>query len=734
MQWTSAPNIGEAPLPQRARGYWKTWFSAFHEGLEKFLEAEHAQLPPWFVVGFGAGIAAWFGLGESWQWQAFVCLAAALSLSGFGMIEGRAGRAIGWFALAATLGCALIWVRADAVASPRLSRPAIATFEADVRAVDPLVAKDAVRLTLRPRGSDLPPTVRVNVRSEDMPAKVRSGSVVRIRARLMPPPPMTVPGSHDFARDFWFAGIGASGRSFGPVQLIRPAGESSIEALRNRLDQHIRERLPGPSGTIATAFATGNQNAISQDDADAMRRGGIAHLLSVGGLHITAVIGLTMLLSLRILALSEFLALRLNLLVVAAAAGAIAAVAYTLLTGSQVPMVRSCIVALLVLTGMILGREAISLRLLAVSGLLILAIDPEAIVGPSFQMTFAAVGAIIALHSSPWARRAFQRRGEHLIRRIVRAAAAIVVTGAAVELCVMSFVLYHFHRAGPYGVIANVLAIPLTELVIMPLEALSLFLDCFGLGQPGWTVTGWTIDVLLRLAHTIAAHTRLVTIPQMPAWAFGLLAFGLLWICLWTSRARLLGLIPVAMGAVATFLAPRPDLLITGDGRHLAVVSSDGTPLLLRDRAGDYVRSLLAEASGFDGDPGELGSMPYSNCSDDACVAIIPKASRRWRLLATRSAYRIGWKDLTDACAEADIAVSDRRLPQACSPRWLKLDPRALSRTGGLAIYVGDHPRVDSVAARIGAHPWAQTLDGTASFAGPRRGAAPPPAEFSSAE
>ena len=126
---------------------------------------------------------------------------------------------------------------------------------------------------------------------------------------------------------------------------------------------------------------------------------------------------------------------------------------------------------------MILGREAISPRLLAVSGLVILAMQPEAIVGPSFQMTFAAVGAIVALHSSPVIRRLFQRRDERLLARIVRGAAGIVATGAAVELCVMPFVLYHFHRAGPYGVVANVLAIPLTELVIMPLEALSLFLD-----------------------------------------------------------------------------------------------------------------------------------------------------------------------------------------------------------------------------------------------------------------
>src|SRR3954454_18770529 len=125
MQWTSAPNIGEAPLPQRARGYWKTRFSALHEELERLLEAERAQLPPWVVVGFGSGIAAWFALGEPRQWAAFLCLADGLALVGFVLGSGRSGRALGWFFLAATLGCALIWVRSAWVALPRLDHPVV---------------------------------------------------------------------------------------------------------------------------------------------------------------------------------------------------------------------------------------------------------------------------------------------------------------------------------------------------------------------------------------------------------------------------------------------------------------------------------------------------------------------------------------------------------------------------------------------------------------------------------
>src|SRR5690349_24207691 len=129
MQRTSEPNIGEATLPQRARGYWKRRFSAIHEELERLLEAERAQLPPWFVVGFGGGIAAWFALGRPAEWAAFLCLAAAVSLTGFVMGQGRASRALSWFGLALALGCALVWFRASEVAAPRLDRPAVVSFD-----------------------------------------------------------------------------------------------------------------------------------------------------------------------------------------------------------------------------------------------------------------------------------------------------------------------------------------------------------------------------------------------------------------------------------------------------------------------------------------------------------------------------------------------------------------------------------------------------------------------------
>ena len=710
MQRTSAPNIGEAPLPQRARGYWKTRISAFHEVLEKLLEIERAQLPPWFVVGFGTGIAAWFALDSRPEWQAFLCLAAALCLIGFAFREGRAGRALSWFAVAAVLGCALVWVRSALVAQPRLERPAVVSLAGTVQTVEHLAARDTVRLLLRPDDSALPPQVRVSIDEDKFPPGIAPGAKVQLRARLAPPPPMALPGTYDFARDAWFRGIGAVGKSFADVTVIHPAPPRGLDRVRETLRQHIGARLPENSAGIAIALVTGDQNAVDQDDADAMRRSGLTHLLSVSGLHIAAVVAFAMLLTLKLLALSERLALRLNLVLVAAAVAAAAGIGYTILTGMQVPTVRSCVAALLVLAGIALGREAISIRLIATGALIVLLFRPEALAGPSFQMSFAAVTAIVALHSTRWARHLLQRREEGPIARTLRALLGIVATGLAVEIALMPLALYHFHRSGLYGVAANIIAIPLTTFVIMPLEAGALFLDILGWGRPLWFLCGVAIDGLLKLAHAVSsARGAVALMPSMPGWAFAVMVGGGIWLCLWTSRVRLLGLFPIAIGAIAAWLAPSPDLLVTGDGRHLAVIEK-GMPLILRDRAGDYVRSLFAEASGFDGDPDILDGQPTGDCSHDACVALLRKGGAEWRLLATRSTQRIDWDTITAACAAADIVVSDRRLPRGCTPRWLKLDSEALRRTGGLAIYLGSKPDIASVADQVGSHPWSDAM------------------------
>ena len=710
----SAPNIAGAHLPQHARGYWKRRFDAAREGAEAFLERERGQLPIWLVIGFGAGIACWFALDGQREWIAVLCLGGAMVIAGFTFEGGRFERAVGWLGLALALGCSVIWARAEWVGAPRLQRPTVTTFIAKVERVEPLPAKGDLRLSVLPVGSELPTRVRVSLKADKLTPGIAVGATVRIRARLAPPPPMALPGTHDFARDAWFKGLGGVGRVLGDAEVLAPAEPSGLDSLRDRLGSHIRERLPGSSGSIASALATGDQGAVTEEDAEAMRRSGLAHLLSVSGLHIAAVIGAAMLLTLKLLALSERLALRFNLVLASASVGALAGVAYTLLTGAQVPTVRSCIAALLVLGGLALGRDAISLRLVAVGALIVLLFRPEALAGPSFQFSFAAVTAIIALHSSAWGRRLLAKRDDGPIAGAGRTLMGMILTGLAVEFALMPFALYHFHKAGLFGVAANLVAIPLTTFVIMPLEAAALFFDLAGLGKPFWWAAGQALDGLLWVAHEVAsARGAVATLPSMSTWAFGLMVLGGLWLCVWTSRARLLGLTPFAIGAFAASMSSAPDLLVTGDGRHLAIVSPDGMPMMLRDRSGDFMRDLMSEASGFDEEPGLLAAAPYSSCSRDACVSTVRKEGREFRVLATRTATRIEWQTLVKACSDVDIAVSDRWLPRSCKPRWLKLDRKALEETGGIAIYLDQVPRVETVAERLGSHPWGHVTAST---------------------
>ena len=201
-------------------------------------------------------------------------------------------------------------------------------------------------------------------------------------------------------------------------------------------------------------------------------------------------------------------------------------------------------------------------------------------------------------------------------------------------------------------------------------------------------------------------------LPTMPSWAFAMMVLGGMWMALWVSRIRWWGAIPFAVGAMAAASAPVPDILVTGDGQHLGLVRDDGVPVLLRSRSGDFVRDLMSEASAYDGDPLNLEEQRFARCSRDACIADVVEGNHAWRLLAIRSRDHIDWVSLTRACADADIVVADRRMPQGCTPRWLKLDRAALEKSGGLSIKLGDEPAIASVADQVGEHPWLAADDG----------------------
>jgi competence protein ComEC len=450
-------------------------------GIEAWLEREREQVGLWAPVALGAGIAAWFVLPDRAGWLGFCCLALGLACVGSLLPHGaRVRQMLVAGGVLACLGCVLIWGKTLMLGQPPLARPVFTQLAAEVRSVAAMPAQGQVRAMVRPIDRpDLPAAIRVNIRDADAPAGLGKGAVIRFRIRLMPPAPAAVPGGYDFARRAYFQGIGATGRALAPVEVLTAAPEGNA-SLRARLSAHVQARIGGGAGGIAAALATGDQGAIPEADAEAMRRSGLAHLLSISGLHVTALIGAVIFLTLRLAALSRRAALHLPLMLIAAACGALAGIGYTLLTGAEVPTVRSCVAAMLVLGGMAMGRDAITLRLVAAGGLVVLALWPESLVGPSFQMSFAAVVAIVALTSSRRYRALTMARDEAWPRKTVRSIGALLLTGMAVEIVLAPIALYHFHQAGLLGAIANLVAIPLTTFVVMPFEALALLLDIMG--------------------------------------------------------------------------------------------------------------------------------------------------------------------------------------------------------------------------------------------------------------
>lgn len=723
------PDAAPDPRPrpwQSARGLSSTG-GGLADRAEAFLAGAGFERAPWLAVVFACGIITWFALPHPWQWLAAMAGGAGTALAalalwppGSAADETRANLRLAVIAcgLVFAFGLATVWARSAIVGAEPIARPAVVLIEGRVLGREDQPAEERLRLILAMRDAEegRARKVRVNVPlaafgKGGVPTGLAEGAVVRLRARLMPPAAPMLPGSYDFARAAWFQGLAATGSMVGGLTVITPAPEGEgLARWQRALSAHVRAAVPGSPGAIAAAFASGDRGGIAEADEVAMRDSGLTHLLSISGLHVSAVIAAAYFAVLRVLALWPALALRVRLPIVAAAGGALVGIAYTLLTGAEVPTVRSCVAALLVLGALVLGREALSLRMVAVAAGFVLVLWPESAIGPSFQMSFAAVVAIVALSNSAPVRALLAPRDEpwwmHSGRRVVM----LFVTGVVIELALMPIVLFHFHRAGMYGALANVVAIPLVTFAAMPMIALALIADLVGAGWPFWWLVEQALKLLLGIAHLTAAQAGAVRLmPQISGIAVALFACGGLWLALWHGRARLAGLVPVAAASVMVALTPVPDVLVTGDGQQVGITmrAPDGTLRLvsLRDSRSEYTRDNLMELAGVGAEPVPITDWPGARCSPEFCTLAIARGGREWVLLLGRSRNQVEERALAAACAEADIVASERFLPRSCRPRWLKADRRFLERSGGIAINLAAE-RITTVAQGQGEHGW----------------------------
>ena len=677
--------------------------------------AERRRVFLWVPVLFGAGSGLYLTLPEEpigWIAPAAAGLFALAAL----LLRRHTGPALALAALALLAGgvATADW-RSDRVSAPVLAGP-IGPVDVSGRVVwvgagggPQRYLLDRVSIEGLAAGQT-PERVRLSVRSTVAEGMASPGSWLDALASLRPPPAPAEPGAWDFARQAWFQRIGAVGFVYGAATPIAsPEGGSggllaSLSQVRHWVSARILAHASPSAGPFAAALLTGDRSAIEETTLKAMRDSGLAHLLAISGLHVGLIAGIIFFATRGLLALVEPVALRAPIKKWAAACALLGAAAYLLLSGMSVPTQRAFVMVAVVLLAIVLDRASISMRLIAWAALLVLALAPESMLGPSFQMSFAAATALIATYEAargPLARLA--ARGGLALRPFVYAA-GVALTSLVAGIATGPFAVYHFNRIADYGLLANLGAVPITGFWIMPWGLVALVLMPFGLEGIALAPMGWGIDAVVWIARQVAAQPGAVTlVPAMPAAALLAMAVGGLWLCLWRSRWRFLGIAVIGGGMVVAGLDRRPDILVDGDARVMAVRGEDGQLWLSTRQRARFVSDMWlrrdgqAEARIW---PRNGRSAPAAALRCDSLGCIQRRGERTIAFVRDPRAFE-------EDCGRADLVVSAVPAWDLCRDAETVVDRFDLWRGGSHAIWLdADGARVESVARVRGERPW----------------------------
>ncbi len=685
----------------------------WRRALDELLAERHRWLL-WVPVFAALGIGSYFALPvEPPAWLMPGLAALVLTMAAVGPAGRRLG--IPWAIHPATAvlfllaGFALAQWRTAQVAAPVMPRAGVQMLEGRVVLAEP--RGDRLRLLLEDLRIDglaearTPHRLRISMRRGE-PA-LQPGDRVRLRARVEPPPGPSWPGGFDFARRAWFERLGGIGFALGPVERIArgpPNGLAErVAALRQRVAERVTDLLPGTAGGVAAALLTGLRGGVEEEVWNVMQASGLAHLLAISGLHMGLVAGTLFLAARYLLSLWPTLALRVTPRKAAALFALLGAAFYLLLAGAPVPTRRAFVMVGLALLAVMLDRNPFSMRLVALAALVVLALQPESLLSVSFQMSFAAVIGLVAWFERLPARPVNEERAERgALFPILDYLRIVLVTTLIASLVTLPFAAYHFQRAASYGVLANLLAVPLTAFWIMPVGLLGLIAMPVGLDALFFRLMGAGIELLLAVARTVAGLPGAsVELAAWPAAALLLFVGGGLWLAIWTRRWRLLGLAPMVAGVGLGLLARPPDILVSPWLEQVAVRLEDGEVRLREQRRDRYLRRAWRRALVADRllpfpEPGE-GPRGGLACDRLGCVVTLD---------GRRIAFAFDAGALPTDCRRADLLLTGLSRFD-CRQRARVIAGGELRRAQGLAIRIEEEGiRVETVRERRGDRPW----------------------------
>lgn len=741
---------------------------------EEFSAAQRPNWPGWVAVALGTGIAIYFALQVEpplWLGPAAIL---GLVVAAFAVRRWP----LPWIAtiamLTVALGFAVACWRADWVAAPQLNR---SLYRAEVigHVVEVELYPGSLRVTLgeleitRAKDGKLEPSLvpaRVRIKLAKTTEEIQIGDWIKVIADLQPPAPPAMPGAFDFRRQAYFERLGGVGFSLQPAVKIeaRQKGSSAITAmldwfdgLRLSIGRRIQAELPGATGAMAMALIVGNQTALRADDVQAMRDSGLAHLTSISGLHIGLAAGIFFFGVRAILALIPPIALRFNIKKWAAVLALCGAFFYAGLAGMPVPTQRSLVMTGVFFCAILLDRSPISMRVIAFAAIIVLLVSPEALVGASFQMSFAAVLGLVRVFDGGRKQFATLRRVGHnapdLFGRILGFVerggiwlGTLMLTSLIASVMTAPYAVYHFNRLTLYGLAANMLAVPLTGFWIMPLAVLALLAMPFGLEHWPLLIMGWGCDLIIAIAHWVSEWPgAVILIPAMPMAGLILASLGLIWFCLIIGRWKWMGLVLLLLGCLSPLTQRAPDILAFASGqssRLVALRGDDGLYRFSSTRAGKIAaetwmrRNAQEKRLPFPAIPhAEIMLNTHQHRIDamqlpSQMIDVLPETgicTADWCRFDTPMGYvavAMTQAGGDPACHTARLLISLEPMEELCPSADRVIDFFDLWRHGTHAISInGDGSFVISYAFDTGTRPW--TLQRFAKTAQPASEAAP---------
>lgn len=643
----------------------------------------------WTGFSFSAGIFLYSLLPEEPSWLVLgVLFVLSAGFAGSHAIRTGLPRIL-TLLLALFAGLSIATLRTAAVDAPRLAEPMTVLLRGDVLKVQE--TRSGKRLVVRVREVDARENTegrfanRVRLR---IPADtgIAPGDWIKVRARLFPPMGPVVPGGYDFSFRAYFDGIGASGFSYGAPEIVAGPPKShvlqlvrKVSALRQHLAARISTLLPeGPETALAVALLVGDRSSIDEKTEESLRAAGLAHILAISGLHMALFAGGAYAVCLGALALIPGLALRWPIHKVSAVLALVAAVFYLLLSGASVATQRSFIMIALVFLGIMTGRRGLTLRSVAIAGLFLLLLAPERLFYPGFQMSFAAVIALVAVYDL-W--RSHQKRRRLLVSSAnglswllsgaLKWATGLFVTALVAGIATGIVGAYHFSRIAPFGLVGNMLGMPVFSIIVMPMGVVALVLMPFGLAAIPLKVMSAGLAVLIQIAEfTEQIAPDFGRMGSLTGLSAAVLLAGFFGLLLAPGRFRMIGLGLAPAGIALAVISRPPDVYIPAAGSQLAARDIDGTLAL------SNARSSFATETWFEGEGVSVETIKSHKMKDDqrACDplgCVVQAFAARAEVGEERIPITIALPKTRNAlfydCQKADMIVTDMIAPETCN-------------------------------------------------------------------